>query len=163
MTRLHWLSIALLLSTGFNLFALGVLVSPHVERRFAPRDQRVHHGPKGPGGRDPLLALRGVVKVMGGRNDARVRAIWEANHTKMQTSHQQLRAAQAELDRTLISVPYAEPAVRAALHRVRTEAQSVQEVSGHSLLELMRQLTPEEHAKLRYLIEKQKDMPPKLR
>jgi len=163
MTRTHWLSLSLLLSMGINIFAVGVLLSPYVQRRVAPRDHGVHHGPRGPGMHEPLMALRGVVRVMGGRKDARVRAIWQDGHAQLRARHQRLRAAQADLDQALIRVPYAEPAVRAALLKVRTEAQGIQELSGDSLLELMRQLTPEERSQLERLMEKQKDTPPKLR
>jgi len=150
---------------GINVFAVGVLLSPHVKHRmgFAARHHGAHRGPPGPGPQEPLMALRGVVRVMGGHKDARVRAIWDAHHGPMRARHEQLRAAQMELDQALVSLPYTEPAVRAALHRVRTEAQGIQELSGDSLLELMAKLTPEERAKLKRLIEKQKDTPPKLR
>jgi|SRR6187402_894152 len=166
MTRSHWMTLLLVISLGINVFAVGVLVGPHVRHRMGPRpfDLDAHRGPPlGPGSREPLPALRGVVKVMGGRKDARVRAMWDQRHGTMQVRKRQLALAQAQLEQSLVSSPYSEPAVLAALDLVRSEAQGVAQLSGQSLLELMRQLTPEERVELKRWVEKPKDTPPKLR
>ena len=45
MTRQHWLSLLLLISVGINVFAVGMLASPQVQRRvgFMARDHKERH------------------------------------------------------------------------------------------------------------------------
>lgn len=161
MKRPRWVHLLLISSIGLNVFLLGMMASRHLDRRGfrerggGPPAQLEQAG--------PLFAVRNVVRVMGGRQDARVKAIWDRNRVEMRKRGDRVKLAQVNVLRALAREPFSPQAATDAMARARAETQGVAQLAETSLLDLARALTPEERRTLGRHLEKMQDVPKKPR
>lgn len=176
MSRNKIITIVFLISIGLNLFFLGMFVSRRVfDQAAAPgKDHRAHsdvEGRTGPPARGrstraasgPMRVVGDVVRVMGGKKDPRVSAVWQAQREHLKAQGKDLHKTHERLINALTALPYSEAKLNEALSEVNEGTLAAQRDAQQLLLQLAAQLTEKERKQLAQELEKRGDMTRKLR
>lgn len=130
------------ISLTLNVFCIGLLAAPLLTQRpeAAEGAERLERAGR------PLLFRAG--EVLGRRDDPRLRQLMLRHRPELRERRRALRAARAELRASLESDVWSEARLAAALRGLREETLASQELLHQALLELARELTPEQRARL---------------
>lgn len=174
-TAKKW-TIALAISVGLNVFLLGTLAAgwhrgprpphgpehgptpdapPHHARpeRGALRDKQSEsqedlHLARTAAGAEGRVFLREMVQTLGGPSDPRVKKVWGDQREDMKKFRDDVRGAREDVRKALSAEPFDDKELEralGALHKITTDAQAR---SQEAVLELARELTPEERQRL---------------